>query len=211
MKKIMFTDDLTKAVLEGRKTMTRRILSVQAHESETQKAQLVTEIAYNAPTRLHWNLCRTEQDFITKEFFVVVDEDETRFSPPFEANTIVALAQRYSDIVVQDPGLEDVLIKRLHLEDAPGWSNKMYVASELMPHQIRVNSWRVERLQDITEEDCLREGIYEVPFCAWGWEDNGANFETPREAFAALINLISGKGTWERNPWVWVFDFNLVR
>lgn len=191
MKKIMFTDDLTKAVLEGRKTMTRRIMGVFP---PTDNSRFFVDERGNCFWKDTNKAIRS-----------------TDFHPPFEANTIVALAQRYSDIVVQDPSLEDVLIKRLHLEDAPGWSNKMYVASELMPHQIRVNSWRVERLQDITEEDCLREGIYEVPFCAWGWEDNGANFETPREAFAALINLISGKGTWERNPWVWVFDFNLVR
>jgi hypothetical protein len=194
MKKIMFTDDLTKAVLEGRKTMTRRIMAVQTDD-------MCAKLQLDEQGRLYWRLAG-DAGF---------PEGGRFFRPPFEANTIVALAQRYSDIVVQDPSLEDVLIKRLHLEDAPGWSNKMYVASELMPHQIRINSWRVERLQDITEEDCLREGIYEVPFCAWGWEDNGANFETPREAFAALINLISGKGTWERNPWVWVFDFNLVR
>lgn len=209
MKKIMFTDDLTKAVLEGRKTMTRRLMAVQPKASEDARPGLMTDIIYQGPTRCHWAYQRVvDQDGGQR---LDIQEGEVFFAPPFEANTIVALAQRYSDIVVQDPSLEEVLINRLHLEDAPGWRNKMYVASELMPHQIRVNSWRVERLQDITEEDCLREGIYEVPFCAWGWEDNGANFETPREAFAALINLISGKGTWERNPWVWVFDFNLVR
>ena len=194
MKKIMFTDDLMRAVLEERKTMTRRIMAVQ-------KDDLCSRLQTDEKGRLYWRLAG-DAGF---------PEGGKYFRPPFEANTIVALAQRYSDIVVEDPGMEEILINKLHLEDAPGWSNKMYVASELMPHQIRMNSWRVERMQHITDEDCLREGIMEVPFCKYSWEENGPFFDTPREAFAALIDKISGKGTWEKNPWVWVYWFQLVR
>lgn len=35
-------------------------------------------------------------------------------------------------------------------------------------------------------------------------------FDTPREAFASLIDRVSGKGTWDRNPFVFVYDFELV-
>lgn len=193
MKKIMFTDDLTRAVLEERKTMTRRIMAVQ-------KDDLCSRLQTDEKGRLYWRLAG-DAGF---------PEGGKYFRPPFEANTIVALAQRYSDIVVEDPGMEEMLINKLHLEDAPGWSNKMYVASELMPHQIRMNSWRVERMQHITDEDCIKEGIWnEDPF---GWTyDGGFHFDTPREAFAALIDKISGKGTWDKNPWVWAYNFQLVR
>ena len=37
------------------------------------------------------------------------------------------------------------------------------------------------------------------------------NVKTPHEAYAALIDKISGKGTWERNPYVFVYDFELVK
>lgn len=204
MKKIMFTDDLTRAVLEERKTMTRRIMAVQ-------KDDLCSRLQTDEKGRLYWRLAG-DAGF---------PEGGKYFRPPFEANTIVALAQRYSDIVVEDPGMEEMLINKLHLEDAPGWSNKMYVASELMPHQIRMNSWRVERLQDISDEDCLREGVRKLEsegnptmFTFDGWKfKNKVNrcVDSPKEAFAALIDKISGKGTWNKNPWVWVYWFQLVR
>ena len=188
MKKIMFTDDLTLAVLKGRKTMTRRTMAVQTED-------MCARIAIDENGRYFWKLAGDAG----------WPEGGSYFRPPFEANTIVAVAQRYSDIVAE------LHIDKLNLEDTPGWSNKMYVASDLMPHQIRINSWRVERLQDITDEDCLKEGIMEVPFCKYSWEENGPLFDTPREAFAALIDKISGRGTWDKNPWVWVYWFQLVR
>jgi hypothetical protein len=85
-------------------------------------------------------------------------------------------------------------------------------------------------LQDITDEDCLKEGIEQLPYggnlkpyafydnsiriksdsegVSYGWY---RSFDTPREAYASLIDKISGKGTWERNPYVFVYDFELVK
>ena len=37
------------------------------------------------------------------------------------------------------------------------------------------------------------------------------HYPTPREAFAHLIDEVSGKGTWDSNPWVWVYDFELFK
>ena len=87
-----------------------------------------------------------------------------------------------------------------------------------MPHQIRITNVRIERLQDISDEDCLKEGLewdgvafqYYVNYKK---ETRHKTFlgKTPREAFAGLIDKVSGKGTWERNPYVWVYDFELVK
>ena len=85
----------------------------------------------------------------------------------------------------------------------------MYVAADLMPHRIRMNSWRVERLQDITDEDCIREGI-EKDGDVYSFNDY-EGYKTPQLAFKALINRLSGKGTWELNPWVFVYEFELVQ
>ena len=96
-----------------------------------------------------------------------------------------------------------------------GFFNKMFVRAELMPNQIRITNVRVECLQDISDDDCLKEGVRKVV------NENGidvqyyvghdACFETPREAFANLIDKVSGKGTWDSNPWVWVYDFELFK
>lgn len=202
MKKIMFTDDLTRAVLEERKTMTRRTMAVQTDD-------LCARLRVDEKGRCCWMLAG---DY---------PEGGRFFRPPFEANSIVALAQRYSDIVSGELYADELLVDKLHLEDTSGWSNKMYVAADLMPHKIRMNSWRVERLQDISDEDCLREGVRKLEsegnptmFTFDGWKfKNKVNrcVDSPKEAFAALIDKISGKGTWNKNPWVWVYWFQLVR
>lgn len=126
----------------------------------------------------------------------------------------VAIAQRYSDIA-DTHGRE--------LAQLPGWDNEMFVKADLMPHRIRITNIRVERLQDISEEDCIAEGIrrfgkeyvrFKKEYC-YTCQNYAVtdfySFSTPREAYAALIDKISGKGTWESNPWVFVYDFELVK
>lgn len=95
----------------------------------------------------------------------------------------------------------------------------MFVRAELMPHQIRITNVSVERLQDISDPDIKAEGVdyvngySESYFFGFGvktdkgWIKHG---NTLREAYAALIDRISGKDTWESNPYVFVYDFELI-
>lgn len=76
--------------------------------------------------------------------------------------------------------------------------NKLFVKPELMPHKIRIVNWKVERLQDISNEDCMKEGILTDDISMY------------RRIFASLIDKINGKGTWERNPYVFVYEFELI-
>lgn len=103
--------------------------------------------------------------------------------------------------------------------DDPGFGNKLFSRVEMMLHQICIARIRCERLQDITDEDCMKEGIFEEPFpFGEGYcfdpilpRCHKTNFNTPREAFAALIDKVSGRGTWKSNPWVVVYEFELVK
>lgn len=109
----------------------------------------------------------------------------------------------------------------------------MFVKAEYMPHQIRITNIRLERLQDISEEDCLKEGIEPWDAAEEYYRDKGVRksikelkasgitpyqipkcwtcFTSPKAAYAYLIDKISGKGTWDKNPWVFVYDFELVK
>lgn len=214
MKKIMFNDKygLTQAVLDGRKTMTRRTVY-------TKDVRLPVHISYDIKTRqlLLYDACLS-----------LVERSQYAF------DEVVAIAQSYKDInelgIVQtkptqgdeciwfgnDGGLECVWA-----ENHAGWKNKMFVKAELMPHHIKIKSVRVERLQDISNEDCLREGVRlwedadpEYKLYPFGklYEITGRwdGYKSPREAFAALIDKVSGSGTWDSNPLVWVYEFELV-
>ena len=128
------------------------------------------------------------------------------------------MAQRYDSFLHPNNGVIEHDYQTTALA-SKGWDNKMFVKADLMPHQIQIRDLRIERLQDISEEDCMKEGVYrdygdtEFPpqeFYDYDWnEDNG--FDTPREAFASLIDKVSGRGTWDRNPFVWRIEFELVK
>ena len=196
MRKILFSDKygLTKAVLEGRKTMTRRAVPEKLLEAYYDYDDYVCAVA---PRDIP---CTREYE---EEFFL----RRARFEP----GEVVAVAQSLRDMGY-DPSKKDWGRGIIwSLDHTPQWTNKMFVSASECIHQIRITNVRVERLQDISDEDCLREGIYEVPFCEYSWEDNGARFGTPREAFASLIDKVSGKGTWASNPWVFVYEFELVK
>lgn len=200
MKKIMFNDKflLTQAVLEGRKTQTRRIVPKDFFT-------------------LQWDK-RVDTLVVENEYGDFVDIKDTKYCL-LKAGDIVAIAQSYKDIFSafsQQPNPQlNISVK--NPTDTAGWNNKMFVKPELMPHQIRITDVRVERLQDISDEDCLKEGIEEFPTRSTAsgkaYTFNGVNesYKTPREAYASLIDKVSGKGTWESNPYVFVYDFELVK
>ncbi|MFS2710439.1 hypothetical protein AAH092_11165 [Bacteroides xylanisolvens] len=210
MKKIMFNDKygLTQAVLEGRKTMTRRI------------------IKYPRTFRGEWvagfNIHRSPSDKKIVGFPCMYDADEREFDmgeilPKYKLGEVVAIAQSYESIY-NEKGLETMDMLVSGLKNHKGWQNKLFVAAGEMIHHIRITDIKVERLQDISDEDCFKEGIYasnshEIGYgIPWVYEfaKSKMAYYTPREAFAALIDKVSGKGTWESNPFVFAYEFVLV-
>lgn len=208
MKKIMFNDKygLTKAVLEGRKTQTRRLL----HCPKTFGGKNVSG----------FRLCTNKQGV---QFAYLIDEDECEIDgsvnvlSAYKIGEEVAIAQSYSECFRDDT----------KLAFSGGWNNKMFVMAKLMPHRIKITNIRVERLQDISEEDCLKEGVYyhtEPPkhheydrYSPWSPSVKPYKFESEKYfcsakyAFKHLIEKVSGKGTWDSNPYVFVYDFELIK
>ena len=202
MKKILFNDKygLTKAVLERRKTQTRRVANIDGGFSFGDFGIDDAGKAY--------------ADFVS---------DEGRHKDVYTAyqpGEVVAVAQSYRDIYEMKNGLvpEDCRFSawlKKDMFDHKGWNNKMFVRPGDMPSFIEIANIRVERLQDISDYGCLMEGIkrlkrgftYEQPGMMY-WSP--LVFYSPKDAFASLIDKICGKGTWDKNPWVFVYDFKLV-
>ena len=189
MQKIMFNDryGLTNAVIEGRKTLTRRLIPDEFFGLtwDTRGNTLVYENEYG-------------------DFIDVRHSKYTRY----KLGEVVAVSQCYNDVVQEFTDLAFV----------PGSTNKMFVRADLMPHQIRITGIRCERLQDISDEDCVKEGVrvgsqaLEYPYYFIDTKQFLiCDYKSPRRAFAALIDKVSGRGTWDRNPWVVVYEFELVK
>ncbi len=203
----MFNDrfGLTKAVLEGRKTMTRRIIKAP----KTMEGQLVSGFA----------ICkRPGSDEVVE--VMALDEDEGMINnilPEYKPGEVVAIAQNYREVyehLKQTYGSSSRITKDFYFEHVFGGrvpvSNKMFVKGELMPHRIRITNVRVERLQDISDEDCLREGVQREGYGYYVRGKSAIIGLSAKSVFEILIDKVSGKGTWESNPWVFVYEFELV-
>ena len=200
MKKILFNDKfgLTKAVLDGRKTQTRRIVSQSLIDKYEEWHDDVCSIAMPSGS-----IIETLRDWLLRK--------HTRYC----AGEVVAVAQSYKDCLVEKP-----YNRAYFLNDRAGWNNKMFVNADKMPHQICITDVRVERLQDISDEDCLKEGIIKGKVGSANTHFMNAYyvpnmklepFCTPQEAFAHLINKVSRKDVWQENPHVFVYNFELVK
>ena len=212
MKKIMFSDKflLTQAVLDGRKTQTRRII-----KSSDAFERVNPDFDWDREDIKNW-----ENSFTLTVQNMSEEEKKNCFDyllahPKYKVGEVVAVAQSY-----KDAGIEDVTDKdgfSYHTFTIAAYDNKMLTRADLMPHQIRITDVRVERLQDISDECCLKEGIIkwdagqkDIPFFSYPNSEK-CDYDTPQEAFANLINKVSKKDVWSENPYVFVYDFELIR
>ncbi len=204
----MFNDryGLTQAVIEGRKTMTRRVLSGYplTPSDRIEDAQIYPDGSIGIIANGGESLMEVKYRYRVGE--------------------IVAVAQSYRDVLAEGFESDAAVLRAFEQRRLVGWTNKMFVKPELMPHRIRITGIGVERLQDISDEDCLREGIYpyyygdaeekkryDIPPDGYSFDSIDCHYPTPREAFASLIDKVSGRGTWKSNPWVFVCEFELLK
>ena len=209
MKKIMFNDKygLTQAVLDGQKTMTRRVFYIP--DKLALKYYVETD---------NLVICDTQHNGNIIEWRDSNDNVRMTFQPKYEVGEVIAIAQSYKDSGYAPDSLDrhpkDLSVRGL-MKDSAGWNNKMFVKSYACKHHIKITNIKVERLQDISDDDCLKEGIFEwnagqkdIPFYSFSYADIPDYF-SPRDAFKELIDKVSGKGTWESNPFVFAYEFVL--
>ena len=188
---------LQQAVIAKYKTMTRRIINGDYEDVK----------AYYANGG--WNFIAYTKD-----------GDSVEVKPAYEVGETIAIAQAYQTLWW--PALPGIDWKAItdEVTHSEGWTNKMFVKAEYMPHAIRITGIKAERLQSISEADIMREGIHEGEFMntrdkyyfdEWGDVPNHITFKTPRLAFQSLIDKVCKRGTWQRNPWVFAYEFELVR
>ena len=197
MKKIMFNEQfgLQQATFAGLKTMTRR-----AVPNKTIKDAL----AYQSH---HIDDEKAYEKYI-------LDHAQ------YKVGEIVAIAQRYEDLA--NGGYLDIMMDGpLSMKkeySGAGYKNKMFVKPELMPHHIKITGIKVEGLRDISDEDCLKEGIittdlhsYTVgDYLLWDKHLRQRAFSTPFKAFEILIKNLYGEKFWYRNPLVLAYTFELA-
>jgi hypothetical protein len=212
---ILFSGEMVRAILEGRKTQTRRVIKPQPGIGcklvEFIKNQL--EPWWISSDLGHATLFQYKCPY-------GVPGDRLWVRETWQAQTIDGL---WWHEVPKD--------QRLLLNWA--WTNPVNPAYDAIPphwlpsiHMPKIASRitleivnvRVERLQDISEDDAYSEGIRHIPkfvnninFASWSDDVCSYNYPTTKEAFHGLWDSINGKKyPWESNPWVWVVEFKVV-
>ena len=219
MKKIMFNDQygLTQAVLEGRKTQTRRILNptmlferLDTYEGWTKES--IADWKESCKDRLY----KAEGEELKEMLDYALERS------PYKVGENVAIAQRYIDLADNDEfyrlcGIHGMPLECIKYEK--GYKNKMFVTAKTMPHQIKITNIRCERLQDISTDDCMQEGIFcsHIEGCQDAYSYDATNdskrrkwwYSTPIEAYKMLISKLHLH--WDSNPLVFVYDFKLIK
>lgn len=219
MRKINFNNryGLTNAVRDGLKTMTRRIVP----QCVIDKVEEYQRDYYAAALE-----CISVEDAILNMVFA-----ERMFNSAYRVGEVVAVAQSYKDCgYTQDWVACNVKPNPKAPQDAPfekkypGWSNKLFVCADLMPIHVKHTDIKVERLQDISVEDLEKEGVevrrYEKsgneyvfyhpnPYRNGNW--GYVHYYSLQDAGRAFFDSICGKDTWESNPYVFAYEFELLK
>jgi hypothetical protein len=189
-KPILFSGPMVRAILDGRKTQTRRVVKwPMMSDSDGSKRRVLIES--DAPLL---------QEILKGPF----RNPLTRFSPYGAPGDRLWVRETFA------MG-EGVIYKAEWDETCPGislkghWKPSIFMPRTLCRITLEVVSVRVERLQDITEGDAVAEG------CADSQMVEGVPMWTSAvEAYAELWDKINGAGAWDANPWVWVVEFKRI-
>lgn len=210
MKKRMFKDKfgLTYMVIQGKKTMTSDILPELGPETEL--------VGTNGKGEF--------------EFRIGGNYETVAIKPKFKVGEVVAIAQNYKDAGYHPGTIQRAMLKidgvmqkgDFAMSNLPGWRNKMFVRAELMPHLIRIENVKCERLRQISELDILKEGVLRFERCfddypyvveryIYSIPGIDCRYNSALEPFLRIVRDIFGKGTWEKNPYRIAYEFTLIQ
>jgi hypothetical protein len=205
-KPIIFSTEMVRAILEGRKTQTRRVIKNVDITNSFDVDVDGSVYAYCCPATgdsfKPWEIAPWEKGDIlwVRETWAKLNHN---YKPDYNGNIFIYKA----DHITGNDGPD--IIK---------WRSPIHMPRKAARIFLKVKNIRVERLQAITEDDAEAEGAINW-ICQQHnngtWIDNamrGAACAKPKRAFALLWNSIHEKRGygWETNPWVWVIEFEKV-
>lgn len=203
IKPILFNVEMVRAILDRRKTFTRRVIKPQP------KARLCYTYAGSHKDCIgKWTYpSRGVREFWGEEYKLpenIKDEElSKRWNPPYHTDDILYVRETWKKAPNGYYYYEDW--QRNDIADVTKWKPSIHMPKEAARIWLKVTNVRVERLQEITSEQIGREGV-EVEY------PHVLNGEEKRYAFSTLWNSTVKKSDldrygWNANPWVWVIEF----
>ncbi|HDT3696182.1 MULTISPECIES: hypothetical protein [Enterobacter cloacae complex] len=197
---MIFNGEMVRAILDGRKTQTRRVMKPQPDPCPAPRG------GHWWPSNVFKTMLHVEEEMqngkggwgglvgdacpfgdVADRIWVRETWAEAGASAPdlklYRANYPAHVPAHYENV----PPAEDVRwTPSIHM---PRWASRIL---------LEITDVRVEQLNDISEEDARSEGI------------SGSSARDVKEAYAALWRSIYGSDSWRANPWVWVIEFKRI-
>lgn len=206
---ILFSTEMVKAILAGRKTQTRRIVKANG------KATAFRIAVMPDGTKIPFGIDEDEamQDYIKCPYGKPGDRLWVRETWQHMEDHWFD-ASRFFYKADYPYYFDDVTISASDIR----WKPSIFMPREACRIILEVTDVRVEMLQDISEEDAIAEGVGSGFQMNGGWPDyehikNGVcavTQDTARMSYWSLWDKINGKGSWDKNPWVWVVSFKRI-
>jgi len=198
---ILFSGAMVRAILEGRKTVTRRAIKVQPHGAGAWVRQGISWLFPNISphTTVNCPYGKPGDQLWVRETCFINGPDKGA-EVTYKADPLPNWEGEEADI---------------------RWRPSIHMPRVASRIQLEIAAVRVERLQDISEADAKAEGLrYHPLYKEWGGvEAHPCNrpdapqwrwYGSPIEAFKNLWQSINGPDSWNANPWVWVVEFRRI-
>ncbi|MDB1947635.1 hypothetical protein PMY35_07355 [Clostridium tertium] len=222
MKPILFNTEMVKEIMEGRKAVTRRIIK------KTNNKDFIRFVTCSVPKGDEGKV-----DFGRGSLEDIGNANIDEYvRPPYKVGDILYVRETWStqyNGVDDDNGYGEYVYKAdgVKLDNSEGncskWRPSIHMPKEAARIFLKVTNVRVERLQDITEEGAIKEGIrvYTKDEKVYKYALNEEQYpwivmtREPITPFCELWNSTIkkeqlNKYSWQANPWVWVIEFERI-
>ncbi|UAN58976.1 hypothetical protein [Serratia sp. JSRIV004] len=227
---MLFNGDMVRAILDGRKTQTRRVMKPQPEPCDYVDEHGKPRGGHSWPSNIFQTMLHVEEElqngkgdwvglvgdacpfgdigdrlWVRETFMDLTGTGIEAITGQFEGYTYRADTTPYGDEVRKEYKLK--------------WTPSLHMPRKACRLVLEITAVRVERLNDISEEDAKAEGVGSATwFAANGvpedkWESLGeheALQPSHINRFATLWESIYGAESWQANPWVWVIEFKRV-
>ena len=200
---ILFSTPMVQAILNGRKTQTRRIVKPQPESIDHAHHKI---IPYNGSVEFLHNSLKCPYGKVGDVLWV--RETYTKLLPE---HFITSLYVYKADC---DLGGEEARQDYIKAGYPYQWKPSIFMPKEACRIRLEITDIRVERLQDISKEDAIAEGIdvkmngIHPNYRDYKYSDSWLS--NPYWSYNTLWEKINGNGSWEKNPWVWAITFEKI-
>lgn len=197
---ILFSTPMVQAILSGRKTQTRRVMQVQPATAEQRFTTNLDSTGSDA------RKIRGKHQWATfyPDSYRIKDQSDYFSSPYGYDGDRLWVRETYS------LSGKKCIYRADHDLEILSWKPSIFMPRKYSRLLLEITNIRVERLNDISEEDAIAEGCLGLHLQYL--DDAPQKFLPPQEHFAHVWDEINGKKgfTWATNPFVWVIEFRRV-